>query len=60
MLDFIQLYFGSLPAGLLRESVKIFFDEFVEHGPKFLILQSVSCLDPSRRLQMAPGAAQKP
>ena len=45
---------------IIKRNLQKIFDEFVEHGPKFLILQSVSCVDPSRRLQMAPGAAQKP
>lgn len=54
---FLELQQKNVAAG--ENCRQIFFDEFVEHGPKFLILQTVSCLDPSRRLQMAPGAAQK-
>ena len=55
-------YFNFLwepSSSIIKRSHQNCFDEFVEHGTKFLILQSVSCLDPSRWLQMAPGAAQK-
>ena len=43
---------AALPSSrIIKRSHKKKFDEFLEHGPKFLILQSVSCWDPSRRLQ---------